>query len=189
MVMGWLFPAKTLDILRQAAAVSYESSSRMNYSVAKDVDLFVYFDKQTKPMLAPASAAMSIDPVAALPLLDTIAQMRKVFESFAAVDHVMRWLDNNATPGAIRYYWPTMLSLVPDCAAVNIETPTRFIEPKGLAPLLPLLRETATTVASALLLPANDEQGTTKGLSLQFSQQTFMMHGIEIVAEPKTYNL
>ncbi len=98
-------------------------------------------------------AAMELQPPFK-ELLDAVAQIRTIYEEFEVAKYVLRWFNSNATPGAIRYYWPTALTLCPHSPALQAmqETPTRFSEPEGISERLPLIRESAGTVAKYMFV-------------------------------------
>jgi hypothetical protein len=187
-----MFNAETLDILRKAFPLSVTTSRTGQYPLADNMACYVNIDfDRTNPAIAivpPRANVLHIDPVQGKPLLDTVEKICKIREKFAVVSHVLSWLDANATPGAMRYYWPTMLALAPECPALNVQAPARFIEPVGVAPLLPLIREAASTVASALLLPADVTFGG-RGMTLYFPEQEFTHSSVEIKASQQAYNL
>lgn len=78
----------------------------------------------------------------------------QIHQKFAVVTYVLRWLDEHCTLGAIRYHWPTIMSLAKDHPGLTGELPRRFDPPaQPISPLLPLLRESGTTIATALVMP------------------------------------
>lgn len=83
---------------------------------------------------------------------------------YGKVVHLLRWFNRNATPSAIRNYWPSALALTPgsNFARDNAEPPSRYTTPNGIGGLLPLLRETAGTVAGMQLIPS-DLEGRSRG--------------------------
>jgi len=110
-------------------------------------------------MATPSDEAVKYDPDA--PGMDAFQKaLRKavhIADDFAVVKQVVNWLDLNALAGAIRYYFPSVLSLLPpDQDKIPREIPSRYIEPDGIAPYIPLLREASGTVAAALLLPTEN---------------------------------
>jgi hypothetical protein len=78
---------------------------------------------------------------------------------WAKVQYVLAWMDKFATASAIRYYWPAILSILPpDSNRVSAELSERHREPVGISRVMPLIRETAGYVASALLIPEDVEK-------------------------------
>ena len=86
------------------------------------------------------------------PLLNAVEQMEDIYLKFEHVKAALRWLNRNATKAAIRYYWPTILQLLPSEFAEYQECPQRFAEPDKIETMSQLFRDTATTMASAKLL-------------------------------------
>lgn len=84
---------------------------------------------------------------------DSLLALRDVYQDFVHVLHVLQWMDTNATAGAARHYWPTILALAPGDENLQSASVLRHTTPTGISQLLPLLRSTATVVSSALLLP------------------------------------
>jgi hypothetical protein len=84
--------------------------------------------------------------------IDTISAARI---KYGKVVHLLRWFNQNATPAAVRNFWPSALALVPGSkfAVDNAEAPSRYSSPQGIGQLLPLLRETSGTVAGMQLIP------------------------------------
>jgi hypothetical protein len=52
----------------------------------------------------------------------------------------------------VRYYWPSVLQIC-NSPEIATELPSRYQDPPYLSRYLPMLRETATTVAASALLP------------------------------------
>jgi hypothetical protein len=86
------------------------------------------------------------------PLRGVVDQMEEIYLKFEHVKVALRWLNKNATKAAIRYYWPTILQLLPSEFAEYQECPQRFAEPNKIETMSQLFRDTATTMASAKLL-------------------------------------
>jgi hypothetical protein len=84
--------------------------------------------------------------------IDTIRAARI---KYGKVVYLLRWFNQNATPAAVRNFWPSALALVPGSkfAVDNAEAPSRYSSPQGIGKLLPLLRETSGTVAGMQLIP------------------------------------
>ncbi len=140
-------------------------------------------DFQSASVVTPTTDAWEPQPDCG-PFIDAITQMKAVYEAWCRVGHMLNWLDANATPGAIRHYWPTMLSLAPRCDALKEASTFRYVEPAGISALLPLLRETAGTVASALLLPELDLVTASSDNMLVTFQDYQLLHGETVIATP-----
>ena len=109
----------------------------------KEAGMFVPGDGYAKPGNGP-------DPKGIMAAcLETLA----IRDKFAKVQWVIDWLNlKQVTPGAARYYWPTILSLLPETHAVHKSDGQRYREPAGISEVIELMRETSAIVASALIL-------------------------------------
>jgi hypothetical protein len=78
---------------------------------------------------------------------------------YGKVVYLLRWLNANATPGAVRNYWPSVLALTAGSsfATDNADAPDRYSAPRNIGSMLELLRETAGTVAGMQLIPSTME--------------------------------
>jgi hypothetical protein len=101
-------------------------------------------------MCCPNTQHISFSPNAAI--AEAINDTYAVYLSFEKVRQVVDWLSKHATPGAARYYWPTICSLLPPEHAVFASTGERYKEPSAnAADIVNLMRKTSGIVASALL--------------------------------------
>lgn len=148
-----LFRPHVVAKLRAVKGMVNPSSWRNSYELCTGCTLSLDF--RDSSIVTPMNAEFQPQPSAG-PFIDAVNQLKNVYESFMKVQHVMNWLDANATPGAMRHYWPTIMSLAPKCPALIEASTFRHTDPPGISTLLPLLRETAGTVASALLLPKRE---------------------------------
>jgi hypothetical protein len=120
-------------------------------------------------------------------LSEQLDQIEAIYRDWAAVRHVVSWMNSKATLGAIRYYWPTLLSLIPSEAKerFSAEVPTNFKEPDGIGQMLPLLKASAATVGSALLMPDIDPPGEYQ-FTLSFQERMFQMNGVDYTRQGQT---
>ena len=144
-----------------------------SYKIVDGTGLSVDF--ASIPMLAPTEDLFQVDPVAGIPLLDAIEQIIAIKNKFDLAEHVLNWLDGHVTAGAMRYYWPTVLSLAPDAPSLKTEAPSRFNTPGNIAPFLPFIRESASTIASALMLSDDIDITPKNGMTLQLSGSGMMI--------------
>lgn len=101
--------------------------------------------------------------------IDTIRVLRF---KYSKVTHLLRWFNRHATPAAVRNYWPSALALTPGSAFArdNVDAPSRYQAPPGIGQLLPLLRETAGTVAAMQMIPSGYKGRDRSEVWLTFSQ-------------------
>lgn len=107
---------------------------------------------------------MRIDPSRASPLMHYVKEVRAIHTKFEEVKAMLRWLNRTATPGAIRYFWPTALKLCPQSPALLAQAavPTRFHQPPDIGARLQMLKDAAATVTGSLMLP-NDAKPAVRG--------------------------
>jgi hypothetical protein len=89
------------------------------------------------------------------PLIQYLREVEKVYLQYEEIKAVLRWLNQNATIGGIRYYWPSIMRVAPkDSVFAGMEkAPKRHDTPRHLYEWLQPLRDTAATVASMALMP------------------------------------
>ncbi len=155
-----LFEDETMEKLRAVRGMIEPSRLIEGYLVgATDATLYIDFSDALVPTITPGTVRVNAERAA--PLLQAIAEIKVIHEQFEVCKHVLRWLNKNATPGAIRYYFPGAMKLCPK-SPVLMElqhTPVRFSNTPGVSDQLSLIREAGNTIASAVLLP---KDATTK---------------------------
>ena len=154
-VLPMLFLDDTLAKLKAVLGMVDPSTSYKYYRITPHVSLRIYFDGAAVPTIEPEH--VHVQPFRAEPLLKAIEEIRAIYIQYERVKHTLRWFNRNATPGAIRHYWPAVLQLCPDSPALKDlkATPARFASPPKIGQMLPLIRETASTMSMATLLPAD----------------------------------
>lgn len=112
---------------------------------------------RTADMPAPAISALYWQVDRAGPLAAAVQTLNELHVKWGAVKHLLRWFNRNATPGAVRANWPSVLLLCPDSPALKQldASPLRYTNPQALSSLLPLIRSTATTVAAMAMIPSD----------------------------------
>jgi hypothetical protein len=87
-------------------------------------------------------------------VMDHWLAMFAIHQKWSDVRHVCTWLNlHSATLGAARYYWPSILMLMPQNEDLAACSGTRYKDVPGISEIIPLMRETATTIATMKLLP------------------------------------
>lgn len=156
-----MFPHDILEILKHARRYSECDKTWVSYQLpALGLQpTAIHLNFQAAPWLAPDGECMKLDMDRFEPIAQFARRVVDYHTKFAVAMHVLKWLDTHCTAGAMRHYWPSILALAPGAAAVSDSLPRRFNEPATpIAPLLPLLRESATTITMALLVKANIEK-------------------------------
>jgi hypothetical protein len=139
-----------------------------SYKIAEGTNLELEFESVN--MLAPKEEMFILhEQGLGVPLLAAIEEIRAIKSKFDLAEHVLDWLDRHVTAGAMRYYWPTVLSLAPQAPTLAGEIPSRHNTPDNIAPFLPFIRESAGTIASALMLAEDVEINPKKGMALVLS--------------------
>jgi hypothetical protein len=149
-----LFRDDTLDKLKQVRGMVEPSKHIATYQVDNATSLTIDFRDAMMPTIRPEMLFKQEDRIG--PLLEYIAQVKAVHDQFEEVKAVLRWLNRNATPGAIRYYFPTIMKLCPRSPAFADlqKVPSRYSTPPGLGFWNQSLKNAATAVAGSLMLPS-----------------------------------
>lgn len=167
-----LFRDEDLRKAREANHLVDTSSNVKAYDIDHDVQLYVNYRDGNCPALE--IGALYLQPQRMGPLINHIAAVRAVHARFEEVKGVLRWLNRNATPGAIRFYWPTALKLCPRSQPMLElqHVPTRYSNPPNLGDWMQALKDTASTVAGAQMLPATAVPKGKGTMWLTFAQKT-----------------
>ncbi len=149
-----LFDPTQLQRAQNAKGLIEPMSSSETYEV-DGVLLTINFENCYVPTMW--DRAMNVQVPKVQPLLTYIDEVKRVHRSYEEVKGVLRWLNRNATPGAIRYYWPAAMKLCPTSLIWKDlqEVPTRYSPPPGIADWLQILKDAASTVTSMLMLPSD----------------------------------
>lgn len=167
-----LFRDDDLDKLAAVRGMVKTNSDIKGYPVGSDVTLFIDFAGARWPAIEPSILFLQDDRIE--PLYRYIREVRAVHDRFEEAKAVLKWLNRNATPGAIRYYWPTAMKLCKD-APVWRElqgVPQRFTNPEYLGDWIQPLKDAATTVAGSLLLPSDAKPKVRALMWLTFAPQS-----------------
>ena len=167
-VIDWLMPPEMVKaIVAVAPYVGAAFELRINdelINTSHRADL--RFDFEHVGMFAPTQEAVMQRFKNNMPraIRECLDGMCKVKNSFDNVLKVVNWfMEHNATVGALRYYWPTAMVLTPDDTALQEASGARFKDINGIQEIIPLLKETQATVATAFLLGSNDEARKEEG--------------------------
>ena len=155
-VMEWLFPKSTLDVLRAAKPVARESGTLFVTNMVSlpfgEVALRINLVKCD--IFVPRDGTEQLQDHKGEHIVSYLEQVHAVCMEWNKVRCVVKWLnDHIVTPSAARHYWPTILSLVNESHPVYGVDGERFKDVEGISAIIPLMRETAGIVATALLMP------------------------------------
>lgn len=157
-----LFDDSDLDKLAAVRGLVETGTDIKSYEIDKNITLNIDYDGSTWPAIEPP--AMKINPARVQPLLDFVRDASAVYFRFEEVKAVLRWLNRRATPGAARYFFPTVMMLCPDSPALADlkHVPSRYTTPPELSLWTQALKDAATTWASTPMLP-NDAVARPRG--------------------------
>jgi hypothetical protein len=113
-------------------------------------------------MCRPAHGSTELqDTPARNAIIQALSEARAIHARFNEVRRVVAWLNKHATPGAARYYFPTIRALLPnETHSVHEAAGQRFKEPsENVGPIIPAMRSASTTIAGALLCHEGDIPG------------------------------
>jgi hypothetical protein len=98
-------------------------------------------------------------------IMDHWLAMFAIHQKWVEVRAVCAWLNlHSATLGAARYYWPSILMLMPQNEALAACGGARYKDVPGISEIIPLMRETATTIATMKLLPEERKDAAVKSI-------------------------
>jgi hypothetical protein len=185
--LDWLFSA---DVLQKAAAVRGIVTPESMYERYNIADVQLTLDFKNLPMPTIMSRAATPDLSKGASFVAAIKTAKEIQHKYARVKHLLRWLDANATPGAIRTYWPAVVALCPRSGIAKLpSTPTRCATPVSIGEMLPLIRETAGTVAAMQMIPADVTVRMTNDMWIVLLSSTEELEGATYVVEAITINL
>jgi hypothetical protein len=146
---------------------------------------------KTDYMPAPDASTLYWQPERAGPLAAAIQTLDELHVKWGAVKHLLRWFNRNATIGAVRANWPSVLTLCPDAPSLKElqHSPTRYTNPQDLPGLLPLIRATATTVASMAMIPGEAMVRPRGTVWIALPERTVTYEGTDIKLDAQTFHL
>lgn len=186
-----LFNADKLSKLRQAYGLVEPSSWRHTYKLDAHAPGRVALSFDNTGTLPPEALCMEPND-AAKPFFAACRAIEQIHHRWGAVKFMLRWFNTNATVGAIRHYWPAAVVLCPDATPLRgiLERPAeRFNTPEGVTKYLPLIRETASTVATLQLLGDDRPITPNSGVRLTMPNGVATFAGTVIQVDELTYNL
>lgn len=158
--LTWLFPERVVQTLTDAFPHTYLRSFQQ-VSCHENVLLspygkygtFVVNGEQARICTpAPGSAYVNRDHPQHAGITRVLSEIAHMHAQFNKVRDVMDWMEQHATPGAARYYCPSMCMLLPTEHPIQQADGIRYKEPtENIAPMIPLIREVAAILTSAKL--------------------------------------
>ncbi len=179
-VLPWIFPADSLEKLRAVMGM-VDTNAIKNYEIENNVRLQLRWGHHEDDTTPAIEASQFFPTDDAKPLMDAIHAIIDIQEQYGRVKHMLRWFNQNATPGAVRTYWPAAMTLLPDSDIADmVVPPTRYTTPEKLGEVLPLIRDTAATVAAMELLPNDVPAKDYWNMQLCFHERTKLWEGIKV---------
>lgn len=171
--VAMLFDPDTIDRARAARGIIEPLGKVVTYPIHSAHLTVDYAGERTPPIM---EEKLSLQP-SATPLLQFIKDVREIYLKFEEVKAVLRWLNRNATPGAIRFYFPTAMKLCPNAPVWRDlqEVPSRYIEPVGVGDWIQSIKDATATIAASALLPGDVRQRENRGLRLTFNNRTVQL--------------
>lgn len=164
------------------------------YAVAHECVLTIDYSKAITLPIDPER--LYIQPDRAGPLFRFIEEVRAIYCQYEECYACLKWLDLNASAGAIRYYWPPAMQLCSDSPALlgMHEVPTRYLEPPRISDHLQQLRDTSATMAASVLIPETVKPRLRNSMWLTFNSQTVQhpedVSGLaKFVTQTQTFNI
>ena len=184
-----LFEPEELDKAVAAKHLISPESPTMSYdTVAKGVSLFINYNKSMYPPIN--EGGYLVLQGSSVSLTHFIESVRAIHEQFEEIKGVLRWLNRNATPGAIRYYFPTASALCPQSPPLIAlpHVPSRYTQPKDINNWMQLIKNAAATYAGTQMLPATAKYRQRDSMWLTFSPKVVQSEQVLFHTDIMTYN-
>lgn len=156
-VARFIWPAGIVDTLQRAyrvIRVPDRCTAAGTFQLWQDRFSFT-LDHNASQMCAPAHGLEHLQEhtPASQPIIAALSSVIGVHRKFEQVRRVVNWLDENASPGAAKYYFPSICSLLPYEHPVNqLSVGNSYREPKRpVAEIAADMREAMTTIAMGLI--------------------------------------
>lgn len=170
--IAMLFPDEIIARSAAAKGIVYPSGWTREYELGTNAGPFTLGLNYEKGAhcLPIQDTQVCFNHARGMPLLAYIREVEKVYLQFEEVKGVLRWLNHNATLGAIRYYFPQVLKLCPATFA-GMGVPSRHDTPAGIHDWLQPMRDAAATVVSAIMLPEDARPKERDAMWLTFASR------------------
>lgn len=194
-VMRWLWDDRTVDTMAAAYKLS-EPGVRRSSSWLEPVSfpntgmrVAFYVDFDAAGMIQPKAALVSPNPARTEPIMYSLLYAFGLWKQFNEVRFVLNWLNDYATVGAARYYFPSVCGLLPSEHPVHDADGQRFRPTTAnVGPIVPIMRRASVTVAGALLCNTDDPIPE-QGLKFMFHAEDGMssdIMSVNMVPSPST---
>lgn len=189
-LLPWLFRDEDLAKLRAVNGM-VETPAARSYALLPYVTLTLSYDNDKQRATTPAIEASRFFPQGdrTVPLMAALRTLDAPCLKYGLVKHLLRWFDKNATLGAIRNYWPAAMQLCPDVFKDMAEASDRYSTPADIGTMLPLIRETAGTVAAMALVPKDAPVRPFGTVRVTFHARYVEWEGVKVYLDTQTINL
>lgn len=187
--IGALFEPSIIARATAARNIIAPASNIRPYVLGEKATLFVDYHTSTVPPIEPSF--LSLQPPAAT-LIAFMEAARAIHEQYEEVRGLLKWLNRNATPGAIRYYFPSAMTLAPTSPAWKdlAEVPTRFTPPAHIAKWSQIIKDAAATCTAMVMLPSDVGPRPRQHMWLSFAaKRVDLGDGVSYATDSVTYNL
>ena len=177
------------DVAKATAAkgiVIAPYSSTSEYVLGHALRFGIDFDGAYCPPLKPGRLAVNKSRY--VPLAHYIHRAEALYLQYEQVKAVLRWLNQNATLNAIRYYFPTAMQLCPETFR-GMELASRHRTPEHIHDWLQPMRDAAATVASAVMLPATAKARDRNKMWLTFESRIVQLSDSKYTTDTITFNI
>ena len=149
--------------------VSYVGASLTNGQI---VNLGIDWEETGMCAIAPTAFNAQNDSA----LCAWVDGAKAIVKKWEQVRRVFKFLNQNATVGAMRHYWPSVLALIPNDGTqtpIHQTDGVRFKDVPNIGLWLGAIRESAATVTSALMIPesAYKHRGTTMNVAFKYADE------------------
>lgn len=152
-VISLLFDPDTIERAERARGIVKPQTTVIEYDMGHNVALTLDYEASKVPAIQPNN--LKLQP-GFMSIVDTyINEVRAVHMQYEELKGVVRWLNRNATPGAIRYLFPQAMKLVPDSPIWKDlqAVPSRYSQPDDIAAWTQPIKDAANTFVAVALLP------------------------------------
>lgn len=194
-VIDLLFDPDTIRRANDARNIIKPQTTTIEYDMGCDVRLSLDFDGEITPAIQASNLCLQSGFI---PLVNKfINEVKAVHLQYEEVKAVVRWLNRNATPGAIRYLFPQAMKLVPDSPIWKDlqQVPSRYSQPDGIAAWTQPIKDAANTFACMALLPEEAKaRERVRGMWLTFKSSKVHLdrvndpHAVHYMTDEIIYN-
>lgn len=174
-----MFSEEDRNVARAAKGVVSEPYSLVQYNLQPLGSANLQISYADLPLLPIATYKFEPNLQTHRALVLLAAEARAIAHKYYTVIGLIDWFNLNATAGATRALWPSMMKLLPqaNCFRDMMDAPpSRFNEPPRWASLLGAIRDSSATVAAMSLQPDSVKARVYNGLALTLTGGMTTVH-------------